>query len=93
MKENTHLQYRLNVKGLYGRNRSVKFQSILLANIPIGDKLIDYSSVLDLMEDKLTEIKFKSGRISVVEQPVCIDGGSTSFMICTDKRIFTEDRK
>jgi hypothetical protein len=93
MKEDTHLQYKLNVKGLYGRNRSVKFQSILLTNIPISDQLIDYSSVLNLMEDKLIEIKFKGDRISLIEQPVCIDGGSTSFMICTDKLIFTEDRK
>ncbi len=93
MKENTHNQYRLNVKGLYGRNRSVKFQSILLTNIPIDIKITDYSNIIDLMEDKLIEIKFKSGRISIVEQPVCIDGAATSFMILSEKRIFTEERK
>jgi len=61
--------YRLKVNGVWGRNRSVKFDSWKIAESPQPTSLL-LSDVEPKMRVKLAEIGFKRGSITLVEEPV-----------------------
>ena len=63
------LDYRLNVKGVYGRNRKVKFQSVRLALVP-PDAPKAVNDLVELADAKLREIRVKSALIRIEEQPI-----------------------
>jgi hypothetical protein len=64
------LNYRLIFRGLFGRNRTVKFDTISLVKWvdPETPKTLD--EVLPLAKAKLQEIRFKSGNWKIDEEPV-----------------------
>jgi hypothetical protein len=64
-------EYRLNVKGIFGRNRSVKFDSFLILDT---DQDLSLDEVEKLAAAKIKEVKVKSGYCAVVRNPVEIDG-------------------
>ena len=60
----THLEYRVAVRGVWGRNRTEKFSTFSLATVPVAEPLaLDAVSIL--AASKLAEVKFKSGRWNV----------------------------
>jgi hypothetical protein len=58
--ETTVMEYRLHVKGIYGRNRTSKFQTIHLADRAL-DAPIDTFEMDKLVADALALVKPKSG--------------------------------
>jgi hypothetical protein len=65
------LEYTLRVKGLFGRNRKVKFQSFKLAIDQMTPLFSDY--VQALVDAKLAEIKVKSGQCTVYVQEMTLE--------------------
>jgi hypothetical protein len=57
----TEVEYFLFVKGIFGRNRSVKKKSFTLATIPEGDAHPSAAECAELAKAKLAEIKAKPG--------------------------------
>lgn len=58
-------EYRIYVKGLFGRNRTVKSEGFSLIEKPIDDPILTESELDSLVENRLKEIKLKNGRVSV----------------------------
>jgi len=83
--------YRLYVKGIFGRNRTIKFQSFELtldSEMPLTPE-----SILTLAETKLNTIKLKGPYwFKVVEQLCNIEGDFKSFMLFSDKVLKEEKR-
>jgi hypothetical protein len=89
------LEYSLQVKGIWGRNRSVKFTSEKLARVPVGEPK-PLAEVLALANAKLVTMKVKPGSAyNVVEQPMTVEkrtlGGVpmevVSFMVFSGKKL------
>jgi hypothetical protein len=60
----THLEYRVAVRGIWGRNRTEKFQTFTLATVPVAEPLpLDAVSIL--AATKLAEVKFRAGRWNI----------------------------
>lgn len=66
------IEYRLQVNGIFGRNRKEKFETFLLAEIDSGET-IEADDLRRLAESKMSEIKVKSGRVLVKRFPVTIE--------------------
>jgi len=64
------LNYRLTVRGVFGRNRTVKFDtfSLLKGVDPASPKTL--KELLPMAWTKLAEIRFKSGTWKIEEDPV-----------------------
>jgi len=62
----THLEYRVAVRGVWGRNRTEKFSTFSLATVPVAEPLA-LDAIKLLATSKLAEIKLKTGRWNVRE--------------------------
>jgi len=67
-------EYRLHVKGIFGRNRKPKFESFLITET---ESELSIEEVESLMASKIAEIKVKSGHVKVVTNPVKIEVGES----------------
>ena len=67
------LRYKLVVKGLYGRNRKVKFELFTLVKEcdPATPKTLD--ELMPMYKAKLVEIKFKGGSAWIEEDPITLN--------------------
>lgn len=90
--------YYLKVKGVFGRNRSVKFKvfDVLLDVDPLKPG-IDTKKLDEMAKAVLVDIKFKSGTAVFVEQPETLttyaEGWtSRSYMVFSDVKLFRLDR-
>jgi hypothetical protein len=66
MNETKRLSYELCLKGVWGRNRNPKFQVFDLKKTPI-DSPLGLDEVSKLAEEKLAELKAKSGQWYITE--------------------------
>lgn len=90
----THvIEYRLYVKGLFGRNRKVKGDSLALVDVPVEAPAISDSMLNSLVADKLASIKAKPGlawKVLATDVTITRNGGpfvSRSFMMFTGKTV------
>jgi hypothetical protein len=89
MKKNV-FDYTLYVKGIFGRNRTSKFQGFPLAKEQ--ENKLPLETVRLLMEQNMPKLKGPC-LIKVVEQPLTIDGDWKTFMCFTDVEILREMRE
>ena len=92
------LRYQLCVKGLFGRNRKVKFETFTLVEecAPETPKTAD--ELMPLFKAKLAEIKFKGGLAWISEDPITLtryDMGertytTESFALCSSRTLHRE---
>ena len=80
-------EYRVEINGLYGRNRSVKYTSFKLAQ---REKAMPDADVLKLASDKVADVKLKSGFYKVTEVPIEVDNRSGMEM---DSRLLIDPRE
>lgn len=67
-------EYRLQIKGIFGRNRKVKFETFPLTEIPI-DQTADEADIRRLAQAKIAEVRVKSGSVKVTKTPITIEKG------------------
>lgn len=77
--------YNLQLKGVFGRNRTEKFQSIRLARHEQDGAQPTVEELRRLTDAMLAEIKFKSGRWVVKQAPVEVGEHFETFVIFSDK--------
>jgi hypothetical protein len=66
------LEYRLQVNGIFGRNRKPKFETFLILETDASEPM-DMEKLKALAGEKIAEIKVKSGRVCVTKTPVTIE--------------------
>lgn len=66
------LRYECVVKGLFGRNRTVKFQTFKIAEGTLEDPISD-AALMPLFRAKLAEIKFKGGIARIIGIPITVE--------------------
>jgi hypothetical protein len=81
--------YNLKVKGVFGRNRTVKFKSIRLARADRDGQQPDESELRVLTQRQIDSIKLKMGAWVVVRAPVEIDGHFEKFLFFSDEPVFS----
>ncbi len=92
------LRYQLCVKGIFGRNRKVKFEIFTLVKECDPSKPMTLDALMPLYRAKLAEIKFKGGVARITEDPLTVEENvigtkvftSESFMIFSEKVIYEE---
>lgn len=65
-------EFRLQVKGVFGRNRKSKFETFPLVETPMEQEE-DASYIRRLAEAKIKEIRLKSGTAKVTKMPITIE--------------------
>jgi hypothetical protein len=65
--------YELNVRGVWGRNRTEKFQSIRIQRAPRDGNQPSSTELLVLAEQQLEGMKLKTGRWTVVRRAVEVE--------------------
>lgn len=86
-------EYRLHIRGLFGRNRKAKFDSFTLVEKPIADAMLTDDELKALIRSKLVEIKAKTGSVKVLVNEVTLENDSgvmiRSFQLFNDKTVAT----
>ncbi len=65
--------YSLNVRGVYGRNRTEKFQTIKLKRLPEDAEPLDERALLTMATIELDGMKLKTGRWTVTRRVVEVE--------------------
>jgi hypothetical protein len=65
--------YSLNVRGVFGRNRTEKFQSIKLKRLPEDAEPLDERALLTMATIQLDGMKLKTGRWTVTRRVVEVE--------------------
>lgn len=66
--------YEVVVRGVYGRNRTEKFQILKLRKVPVTEIQPDESEVRAWAAAALADLKLKRGRWTVVSRPIEREG-------------------
>ena len=92
------LDYRLAVRGLFGRNRKDYYETFLLVEEvdPKAPKALE--ELLPLARQKLREIKFRAGKWWLREEPVEVEESTVgeqkfktkSFVLMSEKKMHEE---
>lgn len=78
----THVDYSLEIVGVFGRNRKAKFDSIRLMRVPKDEVQPTIEQLKTLFYSKIKEIKAKPGsKVSIKALPVEIQDGFASFLV------------
>lgn len=65
--------YYLNINGLFGRNRKVKREMLILTERPYGEPVLSFDAIDSLVSMKFNDIKLKYGKASVTMNKVTIE--------------------
>ena len=76
MQSQTHIGYRLHVRGIFGRNRTEKFAGFDVSpDVPVESPLT-YDQIVTLAKEKIASLKVRDGaRCKVSVQPVELRDG------------------
>lgn len=80
--------YNLQLKGVFGRNRTAKFQSIRLARADRDAVQPTTEELQRLTSQALAELRFKTGAWVVKQAPVEVGDHFESFVIFSDVTLF-----
>lgn len=86
------LRYEVRVKGLFGRNRSIKYDSWKLVDVPVGESRT-VESLMPAFRAKLAEVKFKGGVARLVVNEITFNHvveGVESYFPSDAETIYTE---
>jgi hypothetical protein len=90
------LSYYLQVKGVFGRNRSSKFKVFTVIQDQPVTRMLTFAEIDAMAMGVLAEVKLKSGAAALVEQPEEIDHHagftSRSYMMFTGVRLWQLQR-
>ena len=89
--ETKHLvyDYNLQLKGVFGRNRTAKFQSVRLARAERDATQPTAEELRQLTDSMLSEMKFKTGTWAVKQAPVEVGEMFESFLLFSDVTMLT----
>lgn len=86
----TVYDYSVWVRGVFGRNRTVKFATFTVARREADARLTDEEAIA-LMRAKVSEIRLKAGSLmGVDERPVELDGPWAKFVLFSERSIAKE---
>lgn len=84
MSETTHVDYYLQIVGIFGRNRKAKFNSIRLTRVPKEDPQPTLEELKTLFYSKIKEIKAKPGsKVAITSNPVEVGDRFVTVLLST----------
>lgn len=97
MPKKNALRYRLRIQGVWGRNRTIHFETFDFDRVD-ADKPLTLDVLMPKVRETLARIKFKWGSVQLEEQPVEVDtyemGGRTheaeTYTLFSNKTLHSE---